>query len=73
MAAVEEALSDVVCTTLPETDIEACIEFVYENWPMMGKAIFAWPDTYTELCAYLGYCRKTNVKVKYYRIKLKFS
>ena len=59
LAAVEETLSDLVCTTLPEEDVEGCIEFVYENWPMMAKAIFAWPNTYIELCSYLGYCKKS--------------
>merc|ERR1712079_169895 len=31
IAAVEQALSDLVCPTLPEDKIEACIDFVYSN------------------------------------------
>merc|ERR1712141_211199 len=58
LATVEEALSDLVCTTLPEDDIEMCIEFVYGNWPGMAKALFAWPNTVPELCGQLGYCKK---------------
>ena len=69
LAAVEEALSDLVCTTLPEDDIEMCIEFVYGNWPMMAKALFAWPNTVPELCGQLGYCKKFTPRV---RIQINF-
>ena len=33
LAAVEEALSDLVCPTLPEENIEGCIAGVYAWWP----------------------------------------
>ena len=64
LAAVEEALSDLVCTTLPEDQIEGCIEFVYGNWPGMAKALFAWPNTVPEICGQLGYCKKFTPRVR---------
>merc|ERR1719400_1358529 len=58
IAAVEQALSDLVCPTLPEDKIEACIEFVYSNWEAMATALFAYENTLTDICGALGYCTK---------------
>jgi hypothetical protein len=51
-------LSDLVCPTLPEDKIEACIDFVDENWAAMAPALFAYPNTLTDICGALGYCTK---------------
>merc|ERR1712110_82224 len=48
IAAVEQALSDLVCPTLPEDKIEACIDFVYSNWEAMATALFAYENTLTD-------------------------
>merc|ERR1711974_286516 len=58
IAAVEQALSDLVCPTLPEDKIEACIDFVYSNWEAMATALFAYENTLTDICGALGYCTK---------------
>merc|ERR1712066_164924 len=58
IAAVEQALSDLVCPTLPEDKIEACIDFVYTNWEAMATALFAYENTLTDICGALGYCTK---------------
>merc|ERR1739848_927780 len=50
IAAVEQALSDLVCPTLPEDKIEACIDFVYFNWEAMATALFAYENTLTDIC-----------------------
>merc|ERR1739845_126216 len=55
IAAVEQALSDLVCPTLPEDKIEACIEFVYTNWEAMATALFAYENTLTDICG-PAYC-----------------
>merc|ERR1712020_194147 len=57
--AVEQALGDLVCPTLPEDQIGECIDFVYTNWPDIAKALFDYPDTYTNICMGIGYCKKT--------------
>merc|ERR1712099_129713 len=51
IAAVEQALSDLVCPTLPEDKIEACIDFVYSNWEAMATALFAYENTLTGVLA----------------------
>merc|ERR1739844_379867 len=58
IAAVEQALSDLVCPTLPEDKIEACIDFVYSNWEAMATALFAYENTLTDIYGALGYCTK---------------
>ena len=63
LAAVEEALSDLVCPTLPEENIEGCIAGVYAWWPQVAQALFAYPDTVTNLCAGIGYCKKMQPRV----------
>merc|ERR1712018_762283 len=63
LAAVEEALADLVCPTLPEENIEGCIAGVYAWWPKVAEALFTWPETATNLCAGLGYCKKRNPKL----------
>merc|ERR1712242_615939 len=35
IAAVEQGLVDLVCTTLPEDNIEGCAKAVYAWWPQM--------------------------------------
>ena len=63
LAAVEEALSDLVCPTLPEENIEGCIAGVYAWWPQVAEALFSYPDTTTNLCAGIGYCKKMQPRV----------
>ena len=66
IAAVEQALSDLVCPTLPEDKIEACIDFVYSNWEAMATALFAYENTLTDICGALGYCTKFQRVLKEY-------
>ena len=63
LAAVEEALADLVCPTLPEENIEECIEGIYTYWPNIADALFTYPDTTTNLCAGIGYCKKMQPRV----------
>ena len=68
LAAVEEALSDLVCPTLPEENIEGCIAGVYAWWPQVAQALFTYPDTTTNLCAGIGYCEKMQLTVSSFMI-----
>ena len=68
LAAVEEALADLVCPTLPEENIEECIEGIYTYWPNIADALFTYPDTTTNLCAGIGYCEKMQLTVSSFMI-----
>ena len=73
LAAVEEALADLVCPTLPEENIEECIEGIYAYWPKIADALFNYPDTTTNLCAGIGYCEKMQPTVSPINILAPFS
>merc|ERR1711951_139835 len=45
IAAVEEGLVDLVCSTLDEEQIQTCAEGVYTWWPSVTEALFAYEGT----------------------------
>ena len=60
IAAVEQGLVDLVCTTLPEENIEECATGVYQRWPGVAEALFTWEGTVDSICMGVGLCmRKT--------------
>ena len=58
IAAVEQGLVDLVCTTLPEEQIDACAEGVFFYWPSVTKALFEYEGTVAAICVGAGYCTK---------------
>ena len=73
LAAVEEALSDLVCPALPEENIEGCISGVYAWWPQVVEALFTYPDTTTNLCAGIGFCEKMQLAVSSFTMMYHFD
>ena len=63
IAITEEALANVVCTTLEEDNVQGCNDFIHENWAAMITAIFAFPDTTIDICVGMGYCENKPPKV----------
>ena len=61
IAAVEEGLVDLVCSTLEEEQIQMCAEGVYTWWPSITQALFAWDGTAEAICAGTGSCKKKNI------------
>merc|ERR1712200_227084 len=45
IAAVEEGLVDLVCSTLDEEQIQTCAEGVYTWWPSVTEALFNYEGT----------------------------
>ena len=60
IAVTQEALAQVVCPTLPEDNVQGCMDFIYANWADLITAIFAYPDTTMDLCIGFGYCEPTR-------------
>ena len=60
IAAVEQGLVDLVCTTLPEENIDGCATAVYTWWPQISKALFEYEGTAAAICVGIGACKKTN-------------
>merc|ERR1719367_1967903 len=57
IAAVEEGLVDLVCSTLDEADIQMCAEGVYTWWPSVTEALFNWEGTAVAICVGTGSCK----------------
>merc|ERR1711973_1021600 len=57
IAAVEEGLVDLVCSTLDEADIQMCAEGVYTWWPSVTEALFKWEGTAVAICVGTGSCK----------------
>merc|ERR1712018_711438 len=60
IAAVEQGLIDLVCTTLPEENIDGCATAVLTWWPDISKALFEYEGTAAAICVGIGACKKTN-------------
>ena len=58
IAAVEQGLVDLVCTTLPEENIDGCATAVFTWWPKISEALFAYEGTAAAICVGAGYCTK---------------
>merc|ERR1711978_386942 len=56
IAAVEEGLVDLVCSTLAEEDIQVCAEGVYTWWPSVTQALFNYEGTAVAICVGTGSC-----------------
>ena len=59
----QEALANLVCTTLEEDNVQGCNDFIRENWAAMVTGIFAYPDTTIDICVGMGYCENKSPKV----------
>ena len=64
IAAVEQGLVDLVCTTLPEDQIDMCATGVYTWWPSVTKALFEYDGTVAAICVGIGACKKTNPLIR---------
>ena len=60
IAAVEQGLVDLVCTTLDEENIDGCATAVYTWWPQISQALFEYEGTAAAICVGIGACKKTN-------------
>merc|ERR1712080_38127 len=60
IAAVEQGLVDLVCTTLPEENIEGCAVAVYKWWPQIAEALFKYQGTVIAICVGIGACETRN-------------
>merc|ERR1711988_729672 len=60
IAAVEQGLVDLVCTTLPEDNIEGCAKAVYAWWPQIAEALFEYQGTVVAICVGIGSCQSKN-------------
>ena len=52
-------LIDLVCTTLPEENIDGCATAVFTWWPEMAT-LFEHEGTTAAICVGIGACKKTN-------------
>merc|ERR1712002_450688 len=57
IAAVEEGLVDLVCSTLDEEQIQTCAEGVYTWWPSVTEALFNYEGTAVAICVGTGSCK----------------
>ena len=64
IAAVEQGLVDLVCTTLPEDNIEGCAKAVYAWWPQIAEALFEYQGTVVAICVGIGACETKNPLVE---------
>merc|ERR1711997_439014 len=64
IAAVEQGLVDLVCTTLPEENIEDCAKTVYAWWPSITEALFEYEGTVVAICVGIGSCQTKNPLVE---------
>merc|ERR1712244_84918 len=60
IAAVEEGLVDLVCSTLAEEDIQVCAEGVY-TWPAVTQALFNYEGTAVAICVGTGSCSAKTI------------
>ena len=64
IAAVEQGLVDLVCTTLPEDNIEDCAKTVYAWWPSITEALFEcrfeYQGTVVVICGCIVSCQSKN-------------
>ena len=58
IAAVEEGLVDLVCSTLD--DPAGCARGVYAWWPSIATALFNYEGTVTAICVGVGSCKKAT-------------
>ena len=58
IAAVEEGMVDLVCTTLPEENIEGCATAVYTRWHQISEALFIYENISAAICLGAGYSTK---------------
>merc|ERR1711944_313586 len=65
IAAVEQGLVDLVCTTLPEENIEGCAVAVYSWWPKIAEALFEYQGTVVAICVGIGACEAKNPYVNF--------
>ena len=61
IAAVEEGLVDLVCSTLAEEDIQVCAEGVYTWWPAVTEALFKYEGTAVAICVGTGSCSAKSI------------
>merc|ERR1711935_1163417 len=61
IAAVEEGLVDLVCSTLDEEDIQTCAEGVHTWWPSVTEALFAYEGTAVAICVGTGSCSAKSI------------
>ena len=71
IAAVEQGLVDLVCTTLPEENIDGCATAVFTWWPQISEALFNYEGTAAAICVGAGYCTKRIPFVKQVKQALK--
>ena len=71
IAAVEQGLVDLVCTTLPEENIDGCATAVFTWWPQISEALFNYEGTAAAICVGAGYCTKRIPFVKQVKAALK--
>jgi len=64
IAAVEEGLVDLVCSTLNEDEIQTCSQGVYDWWPSVTEALFKYQGTGDVICVGACECRGTSCGVK---------
>merc|ERR1712099_122980 len=57
IAAVEEGLVDLVCSTFDEEQIQTCAEGVYTWWPSVTEALFNYEGTAVAICVGTGSCK----------------
>jgi len=64
IAAVEEGLVDLVCSTLNDEEIQTCAQGVYDWWPSITEALFKYQGTGDVICVGACQCRGSNCGVK---------
>merc|ERR1712214_55067 len=61
IAAVEEGLVDLVCSTLAEEEVQICAEGVYTWWPAVTQALFNYEGTAVAICVGTGSCSAKTI------------
>merc|ERR1719225_517199 len=61
IAAVEEGLVDLVCSTLNDDQIQVCAEGVYTWWPAVTEALFKYEGTAVAICVGTGSCSAKSI------------